>query len=140
LELPGAHIGPRARPLTCYGRAHLGISLGKTRDLLHDFFGLSASRAGLLGHLRWGGALFAAVVEELLELLRHSPVVGGDETGWRIDGQAAWAWCFRDPRLALFLIDRHRSRDVLTRVLGESSPGRWSVTSTRPTTACTAPS
>jgi hypothetical protein len=123
LELPGAHIGPRARLLTCYGRAHLGISLGKTHDLLHDFFGLSVSRAGLLGHLRWGGALFAPVVEELLDLLRASPVVQGDETGWRINGQPAWAWCFRDPRLALFLIDRHRNRDVLIRVLGESFAG-----------------
>ena len=123
LELPGAHIGPRARLLTCYSRAHLGISLGKTRDLLHDFFGLTISRPGLLGHLRWGGQLFAPVVDELQELLRQSPVVQGDETGWRIDGQAAWAWCFRDPRLALFLIDRHRSRDVLIRVLGESFAG-----------------
>jgi Transposase IS66 family/zinc-finger binding domain of transposase IS66 len=123
LELPGAHIGPRARLLTCYGRAHLGISLGKTQDLLHDFFGLTISRAGLLGHLRWGGQLFAPVVDELLERLRQSPVVQGDETGWRINGQPAWAWCFRDPRLALFLIDRHRSRDVLVRVLGESFAG-----------------
>jgi Transposase IS66 family len=123
LELPGAHVGPRARLLTCYSRAHLGISLGKTRDLLHDFFGLTISRPGLLGHLRWGGQLFAPVVDELLELLRQSPVVQGDETGWRIDGQPAWAWCFRDPRLALFLIDRHRSRDVLIRVLGESFAG-----------------
>ncbi len=123
LELPGAHIGPRARLLTCYARAHLGISLGKTRDLLHDFFGLTVSRAGLLGHLRWGGTLFEPVVEELLERLRKSPVVQGDETGWRINGQTAWAWCFRDPTLALFLIDRHRSRDVLIRVLGESFAG-----------------
>lgn len=123
LELPGAHIGPRARLLTCYSRAHLGISLGKTRDLLHDFFGLTVSRAGLLGHLRWGGALFEPVVEELLERLRKSPVVGGDETGWRINGKTAWVWCFRDPSLALFLIDRHRSRDVIVRVLGESFAG-----------------
>jgi hypothetical protein len=123
LELPGAHIGPRARLLTCYGRAHLGISLGKTRDLLHDFFGLTVSRAGLLGHLRWGGALFEPVVEELLERLRNSPVVQGDETGWRINGQTAWAWCFRDPQLAIFLIDKHRSRDVIQRVLGESFAG-----------------
>jgi transposase len=123
LELPGSHIGPRARLLTCYARAHLGISLGKTQNLLHDFFGLTVSRAGLLGHLRWGGDLFAPVVEELLELLRRSPVVQGDETGWRINGQPAWAWCFRDPRLALFLIDRHRSRDVLVRVLGASFAG-----------------
>lgn len=123
LELPGAHLGPRARLLTCYGRAHLGISLGKTQALLHDFFGLTISRAGLLGQLRWGGTLFAPVVEELLELLRNSPVVQGDETGWRIDGQAAWAWCFRDPRLAIFLIDHHRSRDVLVRTLGASFAG-----------------
>ncbi len=123
LELPGTHIGPRTRLLTCYARAHLGVSLGKTRDLLHDFFGLTVSRAGLLGHLRWGGALFEPVVEELLERLRNSPVVQGDETGWRINGQTAWAWCFRDPSLALFLIDRHRSRDVLVRVLGESFAG-----------------
>lgn len=123
LELPGAHIGPRARLLTCYGRAHLGISLGKTRDLLHDFFGLTVSRAGLLGHLRWGGTLFEPVVEELLQRLRNSPVVQGDETGWRINGQAAWAWCFRDPQLAIFLIERHRNRDVITRALGESFAG-----------------
>jgi hypothetical protein len=123
LELPGAHIGPRARLLTCYSRVHLGISLGKTQHLLHDFFGLTVSRAGLLGHLRWGGMLFAPVVEELWTLLRQSPVVQGDETGWRIDGQPAWAWCFRDPHLALFLIDRHRSRDVLVRALGASFAG-----------------
>ncbi len=121
LELPGAHLGPRTRLLTCYARAHLGTTLGKTRDLLHDFFGLTVSRAGLLGHLRWGGELFAPVVEELQELRRHSPVVGGDETGWRINGQPAWVWCFRDPRLALS--DRHRSRDVLVRALGKSFAG-----------------
>lgn len=123
LELPGAHIGPRARLLTCYSRVHLGIALGKTQHLLHDFFGLTVSRAGLLGHLRWGGTLFAPVVAQLLELLRGSPVVQGDETGWRINGQTAWAWCFRDPRLAIFLIDHHRSGDVLRRVLGDSFAG-----------------
>jgi transposase len=123
LELPGAHIGPRARLLTCYARAHLGISLGKTQNLLHDYFGLTVSRAGLLGHLRWGGTLFAPVVEQLWELLRQSSVVQGDETGWRINGQPAWAWCFRDPRLALFLIDRHRNRAVLVQALGASFAG-----------------
>lgn len=123
LELPGSHIGPRARLLTAYSRAHLGISLGKTQNLLHDFFNLTVSRAGLLGHLRWAGQLFEPIVEELFERLRNSPVVQGDETGWRINGQTAWAWCFRDPTLALFLIDRHRSHDVLIRVLGESFAG-----------------
>jgi transposase len=122
-ELPGAHIGQRARLLTCYARAHLGISLGKTQALLRDFFGLAASRAGLLGHLRWGSELCAPVVQELWAILRASPVVHADETGWRIDGKNVWAWCFSDPRLALFLIDRHRSRAVIERALGKSFAG-----------------
>jgi transposase len=123
LELPGSHIGPRARLLSCYGRAYLGISLGKTATLFRDFFGLTVSRPGVLGHLRWGSALCEPVVQELFRLLRASPVVGADETSWRINGQLAWVWCFSDPRLALFLIDRHRSRAVLERALGKSFAG-----------------
>jgi hypothetical protein len=123
LEWSGSHIGPRARLFTCYAKAHLGISLGKTQDLLKDYFALDVSRAGLLGHLRWGGSLFAPVVDTLWELLRASPVVQGDETGWRINGQTAWAWCFRDPKLALFLIERHRNRAVIEKALGESFSG-----------------
>lgn len=123
LELPGAQIGPRARLLAGYCRAHLGISLEKTDDLLWQLFGLDVSRAGTLGHIRWGAALFDPVIEKLFEVLRESPVIHADETGWRIDGKNVWAWCFSNPRLALFLIDHHRSADVVRRALGESLPG-----------------
>ena len=50
-------------------------------------------------------------------------MVHADETGWRIDGKNVWAWCFSNPRLALFLIDRHRSAEVVKRALGDSIPG-----------------
>lgn len=62
-EPPDAHNGPRARLLTYSSHAHLGSSMGKTRDLLNDFIGLTISRPGLLGHLRWGGQLFAPVAD-----------------------------------------------------------------------------
>jgi len=123
LELPGSHIGPRARLFTCYSRVHLGISLGKTRDLLHSFFGLTVSRAGLLGHLKWGGTLFEPVVEELLELLRRSPVVGGDETGWRINGQKAWLWAFAGDQVTVYLIAPGRGYEHAAEVLGEDFSG-----------------
>ena len=123
LELPGSHIGPRARLLAGYSRAHLGISLEKTDDLLWQLFGLDLSRAATLGHIRWGAALFDPVVKELFKILRASPVIHADETGWRIDGKNVWVWCFCNPRLALFLIDHHRSADVVQRALGDSLPG-----------------
>lgn len=123
LELPGAHIGPRLRLFSCYARAELGISLEKTADLLREMWGLRISRAGVLGHLRWGSRMFAPVVQELWELLRESPVVHADETGWRINGRNVWCWCFCNARLALFLIDRRRNRNVLVRALGQSLAG-----------------
>lgn len=123
LELPGAHLGPRVRALVCYSRAYLGISLEKTCTLLSDLFGIQLSRAGALGHLRWGSRLTAPVVEQLLALLRQAPLVQGDETGWRINGRNVWAWCFSNPQIAVFLIDHRRSSQVLIEALGQSLPG-----------------
>lgn len=123
LELPGAHVGPRARLFVGYARSYLGLSLEKTCTWLRDWCGLSLSRAGALGHLRWGSALCAPVVERLLKLLRQAPVVHADETGWRIDGKNVWAWCFCNPQIAVFLIDAHRSAAVLKQALGETLPG-----------------
>ena len=123
LELPGSHIGPRARLLAAYARGHLGISLGKTAALFEEWYGFTESRAGVLGHVKWAGQLFAPVVQQLLAILRESPVVWADETGWRIDGKNVWAWCFSNPQLAVFLIDKHRNRQVLVSALGESLPG-----------------
>lgn len=122
-EIPKSHIGPRARLLVGYARAHLGISLEKTCDLFYQLFGLSLSRAGALGHLKWGSQLCAPVVARFLELLKRSPVLHADETGWRINGKNVWAWCFCNPQLAVFLIDEHRSSEVLKKSLGESFAG-----------------
>lgn len=123
LELPGGHIGPRARLIAAYARGHLGISLGKTEALFAEWFGLSESRPGVLGHVKWAGKLFAPVVEKLLTLLRDSDLVQADETGWRIDGKNVWAWCFSNPQLAVYLIREHRNRQVLFDALGQTLPG-----------------
>jgi hypothetical protein len=73
--------------------------------------------------LAWGSKLFDPVVTQLLELLREEPVVHADETGWRIDGKNVWAWCFANPRIAVYLINKSRSSQVLIDALGESIPG-----------------
>jgi hypothetical protein len=123
LCVPGSHVGPRTKLLTVYGRAHLGISLGKTTALLQELFGLRLSTAAANGHLRWFARHFDPVVQKLLAILRESPVVHADETGWRINGRNVWCWCFSNPKLAVFLIDHHRSAAVVREALGESLPG-----------------
>lgn len=121
--IANAYVGPRARLLVAYSRAQLGISLGKTTDLLNQWYGLNLSRAGALGHVVWAGNLFDSVVQKLFEILRSEPVIHADETGWRINGKNVWVWCFCNPRLALFLVDKHRSSAVVKQTLGESIEG-----------------
>jgi len=123
LDVPGGTVGPRTKLFSVYARAHLGISLGKTTDLLADLFGISLSRAGANGHLKWFSRHFDPVVQQLLELLKQSTVLGADETGWRIDGKNVWCWCFSNPQIAVFLIDHRRSRAVFEEALGTSLPG-----------------
>lgn len=123
LELPGSHVGPRARLLNIYCRGHLGISLGKSCDLLAQWWGIPLSRAGALGHLAWGSQLFDPVVAGLLERLRQDTLIHADETGWRINGKNVWAWCFANPRIAVYLIKHSRGSQVLRDALGDSLPG-----------------
>ena len=140
LELPGSHIGPRARLLTCYSRAHLGISLGKTRDLLHDFFGLTISRAGLLGHLRWAVNSSLRSSTNSWNCFVNPPwsrgtrPAGGSTAGPAGPGASATpAWpCSSSIATAVATCS--------SECWGNRSPGRWSATSTRRTTAWTAPS
>jgi hypothetical protein len=101
----------------------LGISLEKTCTLLDELFGIQLSRAGALGHLHWGSRITSPVVEKLLEMLRAAAVIQADETGWRINGKNVWAWCFSNAKIAVFLIDRRRSSDVLVKALGDSPVG-----------------
>ena len=120
---PHARIGPNAVAFQAYSRAHLGLSLGKANDLLEQFMGLSQSRVAALGQLFRMGDLFDPVVQKLLQILRDEPVIHADETGWRINGKNVWCWVFCNPRLALYLIDNHRSSAVVERVLGERFEG-----------------
>ena len=75
----------------------------------------------------------------ILELIRSSPVVHADETGWREDGHNGYVWTFSTPTQRYFL-RRGRARRWWTKSWATISPVYWSATSTPPTTITTAPS
>jgi len=69
-------------------------------------------------------------VRPAIEALKHSvqqePVVHGDETGWREDGQNGYVWCLATggaQPIRYYEYDRSRAGAVVTRLLGESFHG-----------------
>jgi len=61
--------------------------------------------------------------EQLGQQIRAAPVVNGDETGWREDGQNGYLWSFSTPQIQYFLYRRTRSGTVVTEVVGEEFAG-----------------
>lgn len=63
------------------------------------------------------------VRQGLIEELRSSPVVHGDETGWRERGQNGYLWTFSSPEVRYFEYRRSRGGEIVTEVLGEDFGG-----------------
>jgi transposase len=91
--------------------------------LLATWHGLRLARGTLVGLLRAVADRAAPALEQLRAQIRGSPVVHGDETGWREDGDAGYAWCFGTPTLRYFHYDRSRAGAVVQEVLGEAYAG-----------------
>ena len=95
-------------------------------------FGLRLSVGGLVDLVRGAAERGQEEYTRLRQEIRASPVVYGDETGWRQDGRNGYLWSFSTPKVRYFLHRPGRSKRVVEEVLG----GCWSATSTGPTT-CT---
>jgi transposase len=82
--------------------AQLGVRLGSVIALFHRLAGL-----------------FAPALPQLIAAYRQAPVRHADETGWRTDGHAGYAWLFCTPTLSLFLFRATRAATVPQEVLGD---------------------
>ena len=60
---------------------------------------------------------------QLQQEIRASPVVYGDETGWREDGRNGYLWSFSNPEVRYFLRRASRGRQVVAEVLGDEFDG-----------------
>jgi hypothetical protein len=93
------------------------------QDYLKHRFGLRVSvgqLVALVGGLAQRGK---AMVEELKQQIRGSPVVNGDETTWRENGQNGYVWSFSTDRVRYFVYDQSRAGSVVKEVLGEQFDG-----------------
>ena len=88
----------------------------KTVHLLH------LSVGGIVQAIHKAAQQAQPAVAEVLELIRASPMVQADETGWRQDGANGFVWTFSTPTERYFL-RRGRHKEVVDEVLDESFSG-----------------
>jgi transposase len=122
-EMPGAYIGPAAKATAAYLRYQLHVPDRKISQFFSDFFGLKFVPASAYGFERQAVRRGLPLYEDLLQKIRSLPVVHGDETSWRNDGQPYWAWYAGNQDLAFYHFDAHRSAEAAQSVFGERFAG-----------------
>jgi transposase len=93
------------------------------RKLLLTFCGLKISSGEIVEILHDIAEIGQSDYEGILSRVRGSPVVHGDETGWREDGVNGYIWSFSTPEVRYYTYRHSRGSIVPREVLSEEFAG-----------------
>lgn len=119
----GSQLGPRAVALATKMNKGLGLSHGKTAELLETAFGLQVSRGGLAQAFARVARKAELTYEALIQQIRTAPSVTPDETGWKVGGKLWWMWAFSTAAATVYTIQPGRGYEQAVTVLGEDYDG-----------------
>jgi hypothetical protein len=104
-------------------REHCRLPIRAIQFYLRTFCRLTLSRGEIVRVLHTVASLSTPHHQDLNQQLRDSPVVHGDETGWREDGVNGYLWSFSTPDTRYLLYRKSRGSPVVKEVLGDAFEG-----------------
>lgn len=121
--MPGATLGHRVIGLTAWFHYGLGITISQVIEILGYHLQTRLTSGGLIDAWRRLAEVLLDWYEQIGEEAKRSAVLHADETGWRVDGQTHWLWCFANHTVCYYMIDRCRGSPALQRFFGEAFAG-----------------
>ena len=121
--LPNATFGHRIISFTSWCHYGLGVTLDQMVDILQFHLQTQLSAGGLIAAWRRLADTLTPWHEQIAEQAQGSAYLHADETGWRVQGQTCWLWCFTNGQVCYYLIDRCRGSPVLQRFFGDAFDG-----------------
>lgn len=121
--LPGASIGNGVVALTTVMHYGLGLTIDQTREVFASHLRTPLSAGGLVDLWRRAGEVFLPWYEQIGREARASATLHADETGWRVNGDTHWLWCFCNHANCFYLIEESRGSGVLGEFFTEAFKG-----------------
>jgi transposase len=106
-----------------YLKYGMRMPFNKISELLDKFYGIKASEGGLANSIQIMSDYFGPLYDQLKRDVKKAVKIGGDETGWRIDGKNHWLWIFISEKVVLFTIEKSRGGKVVKKTLGKNFKG-----------------
>lgn len=121
--LPNCRFGLFLMIFITYLKYGVRMPFNKISELLDKFYGIKVSGAGLVNSIQIMSEYFGPLYKQLKKDVRKVAKVGGDETGWRVDGKGCWLWVFISEKVVLFTIEKSRGGKVVKKTLGKNFKG-----------------
>lgn len=111
--LPGSTLGNRVLVLSAFLHFCLGNTLSQIVDVFNFHLLLKLTSGGLMQMWQRLAERLEPWYEQLQAEGLNSAVLHADESGWRVNGKTHWLWCFSNPDLTYYMIDRCRGGPAL---------------------------
>lgn len=121
--MPGATLGHHVVALTSWFHYGLGITIAQIVDILGYHLQTRLTPGGLIDAWRRMGEVLKPWYEQIADEARGSAVLHADETGWRVNGQTWWLWCFANGQVCYYMIDRCRGSPALQKFFVDAFAG-----------------
>jgi transposase len=123
VDLPQSQLGINALSTIALLRMQYRLPFRQIQQLFLDLPGLSISPGGVARQIQRMADWLEGKYERLKVLVRASPAVHMDETGWRIDGKNHWLWTMLSNHATVYHMDKSRGQKTAGRLLGENFTG-----------------
>jgi transposase len=121
--LPNATLGHNVVALSSWFHYGLGVTISQVRQILNSHLHTEITAGGLLDGWRRLAWALEPWYEQIAQEAKDSAVLHADETGWRVNGQTHWLWCFANHRNCFYMIDRSRGSPALQKFFTEAFGG-----------------
>lgn len=121
--MPKAALGHNIIALSSWFHYGLGITLSQIQQILSSHLNTQVTAGGLVDGWRRLAEAIEPWHEQIAREAKDSAVLHGDETGWRVNGQTHWLWCFCNHRNCYYMIDRSRGSPALQKFFTEAFEG-----------------
>ena len=118
-------FGPRLEALVTYLHQEQHVSFQRVQTIVHDVLNIDLSAGGAVAILERAGTAAQPEAAAIGEAVRHSPVIGSDETSARVNGGHWWEWVFESQVGEYHVIVPSRGCDVIEAFMQQARANVW---------------
>ena len=121
--LPNCQLGNRTLVFSALLHYSQGLTISQIVDTFNFHLRMKLTPGGLVQMWHRLADLLFAWYEEIHRDCLASAKLHADETGWRVNGQTHWLWCFAGVDSTFYMIDRSRGSPALSKFFVEHFEG-----------------